>query len=85
MVARKMTFSVSDELAQLFVRRVPSRERSRFVEEALRARLREEEADLVRACLEANQVADLLTIEEEFGALPDTMIEPWDGPTPTRG
>ena len=52
---RKMTFSVPEPLAVQFLRKVASRERSRFVSEALAARLEERDAALIRACEIANQ------------------------------
>ena len=77
MVARKMTFSLTDELARTFVNRVPSRERSRFVEEALKARLLDEEADLIRACHAANSDPVAATEEAEWDKVQDDIEEPW--------
>ena len=77
MAIRKMTFSVPEPLAQRFVRIVASRDRSRFVTEALAARLEERDAALIRACDIANQDTDLAEIEKEFDGLCDQMAEPW--------
>ncbi|MCX6590921.1 MAG: hypothetical protein NTZ56_05295 [Acidobacteria bacterium] len=77
MAVRKMTFSVSEAVAVQFLACVPSRERSRFVSEALVARLSERDADLIRACDVANQELDVLEIEQEFDRLPDAAAEPW--------
>ena len=41
MAVRKMTFSVPEQLAMQFLRSVASRDRSRFVSEAMAARLEE--------------------------------------------
>jgi hypothetical protein len=77
MAIRKMTFSVPEPLASQFLRRVASRDRSRFVSEALAARLRERDLELVRACETANQDLDVAEIEKDFDAIHDEMAEPW--------
>src|SRR5438874_3834001 len=66
MAMRKMTFSVPEPLAAQLLRRVASRDRSRFVSEALAARLEERDLALIRACEVANQDADVAEIEKEF-------------------
>ena len=53
------------------MKRVPARDRSRYVAEALAARLREREERLIRACAIANGNADVLAIERDWDALPD--------------
>jgi len=78
MAARKMTFSVPEPLAGQFLRRIPSRDRSRFVSKALAARLAERDPDLIRACDLANQDPDVIEIEKEFDRIPDEMTEPWN-------
>ncbi len=60
-----------------FRRRVASRERSRFVSEALAARLEQYDAALIRACEIANQDQDVAAIERELDGLCDEMAEPW--------
>jgi hypothetical protein len=77
MATRKMTFSVPEPLAIEFLRRVASRDRSRFVTEALGARLAERDAVLIRACEIANQDRELAEIERELDGLCDEMTEPW--------
>jgi len=77
MAMRKMTFSVPEPLALQLLRRVPSRDRSRFVSEALAARLEERDAALIRACEVANEDADIADLEKEFDEIGDTMAEPW--------
>ena len=74
---RKMTFSVPEPLAAQFLRRVASRDRSRFVSEALAARLQERDVALIRACEIANQDLDVLGIEKELDGISDEMAEPW--------
>jgi hypothetical protein len=73
-----MTFSVPEPLAVQFLRRVGSRDRSRFVAAALAARLKERDLDLIRACEIANQDADATEIEKDFDGIEDAMSEPWN-------
>ena len=77
MAMRKMTFSVPEPLAVQLLRRVASRDRSRFVSEALAARLEECDVALIRACEIANQDLDVAEIEREFDGIGDEMAEPW--------
>jgi hypothetical protein len=77
MAMRKMTFSVPEQLAVQFLARVAARDRSRFVSEALAARLQERDAALIRACEIANQDVDVAEIENELDGLSDEMPEPW--------
>jgi len=77
MAIRKMTFSLPESLAVQFLSRVASRDRSRFVSEALAARLRERDLELVRACETANQDLDVAEIEKDFDAIRDETAEPW--------
>jgi hypothetical protein len=77
MAVRKMTFSVQEPLASQFLRRVPSRDRSRFVSEALAARLHDRDLQLIRACEAANQDPEVAQIEREFDGIRDEMAEPW--------
>jgi hypothetical protein len=83
MAAIKMTFSVPDELAKKFVKRVPARERSRFLAMALDKSLKQEDNALVRACLAANENPDVLAIEKEWDAISDRIAEPWTS-VPTK-
>ena len=75
-----MTFSVPEPLAAQFLHRVASRDRSRFVSEALAARLQERDAALIRACEIANQDLDVAEIERDFDRLGDEISEPWSDP-----
>jgi hypothetical protein len=77
MAMRKMTFSVPEPLALQLLQRVGSRDRSRFVSEALAARLEERDLALIRACEIANQDLDVAELEKEFEAITDEMVEPW--------
>lgn len=77
MAMRKMTFSVPEQLAVQFLHRVASRDRSRFVSEALAARLQERDAALIRACEIANQNMEVAEIEREFDGLRDEMADSW--------
>ena len=77
MATKKMTFSVPEPLAAQFLHRVASRDRSRFVSEALAARLEERDAALIRACEIANQDLDVAELEKDFDEIGDAMAEPW--------
>ena len=77
MAVRKMTFSLPEPLAAQFLSKVASRDRSRFVSEALAARLRERDVELARACESANQDLDVAEMEKDFDAIRDEMAEPW--------
>ena len=68
---------MQEPLAAKFLRRVPSRDRSRFVSEALAARLEECDLQLIRACETANQDLEVTQIENEFDGIRDEMAEPW--------
>lgn len=72
-----MTFSVPEPLASQFLRRVASRDRSRFVSEALAAQLEKRDLQLIRACEAANQNLDVAAIEKDFDEIRDEMAEPW--------
>jgi len=76
-----MTFSLPEDLASSFTRRVPARDRSRYVADALADRLAEREKRLIQACEIANQDPQVREIELEFDrltdAIGDAMPEPW--------
>ena len=82
MAARKMTFSVPEELAALLVKRVPARERSRFLTQVLEKSLREIDESLIRACLTANHAPDVKAIEQEWDEIRDPIEEPWNDTLP---
>jgi metal-responsive CopG/Arc/MetJ family transcriptional regulator len=77
MAARKMTFSLPSDLANQLVKRVPARERSRFLAQALEKSLQEEDEALIRACLMANVDPDIKAIEQEWDEIRDVIEEPW--------
>lgn len=77
MAVRKMTFSVQEPIAARLLRRVPSRDRSRFVSDALAAKLNECDLQLIRACEAANQDLDVAQIERELDGINDQIAEPW--------
>ena len=81
MAARKMTFSIPDEIAQEFLRHVPARDRSRYVAEALARTLKTQDEELARACDVANQDPDVLMLEREFDAISGDIVEPWNDPS----
>ena len=72
-----MTFSLPSELAQLFVRRVAARDRSRYLAQVLERSLREEESELIRSCMLANDDPDARLIEREWDRMRDPIEEPW--------
>ncbi len=78
MATRKVTFSLPEELLATFARRVPPRQRSRFVATALAAKLRERDRLLARAADIANRSADVRSVEREMDRLKDEIPEPWD-------
>ncbi len=78
MPSRKMTFTLPDELANSFTRRVPARDRSRYVADAIADKLAERERRLIQACEIANQDSDVREIERDFDRLSDAMPEPWE-------
>jgi hypothetical protein len=77
MAHRKVTFSLPEEILQQLVRRVAARDRSRYVAEAIAAKLRERERRLIRSCEAANADPEVLVIEGEWAAQPDDIAEPW--------
>jgi hypothetical protein len=78
MAVRKLTVSIPAELAEELRRRVPARDRSKYVTRALQESFRRSEDALVRACRLANEDPDARAIEEEFDTLKDQIVEPWD-------
>jgi metal-responsive CopG/Arc/MetJ family transcriptional regulator len=84
MASRKMTFSLPEELASSFTRRVPARDRSRYVADALADKLSEREKRLIQACEIANRDSQVREIELEIDALTDAMSEPWEDASAAR-
>ncbi len=82
MATRKMTFSLPKELATQLIRRVPARDRFRYVAEALALKLKERDRILARACDVANRSRQVRNVEREVEALPEEIAEPWDESTP---
>jgi hypothetical protein len=78
MASRKMTFSLPDSVASTFIRRVPARDRSRYVSEALAEKLAEREKRLIAACEIVNNDPAIREIEEEFDKLDDEITERWE-------
>ena len=74
-----MTFTLPEELAVRFARKVPPRQRSRYLAEALAEKLAERDRQLVRACEIANHDPEVRAIENEFDSLPGEIAEPWSG------
>ena len=76
-----MTFTIPDSLAGQFLKRVPPRDRSRYVALAISAKLQEHDERLIRACETANSDPDVVAIEQAWEALADEtdrVAEPWN-------
>lgn len=84
MGTRKMTFTLPEDLASRFVRRVPVRERSKYLAEALTERLSTRDRLLAEACRAANEDPEVQSIEKEFDAINDEAAEPWAGTSARR-
>jgi metal-responsive CopG/Arc/MetJ family transcriptional regulator len=82
MASQRMTFSLPKDLVAKFVRRVPARQRSRYVAQALAAKLSDRDQQLVRACEVANRDRKVRAIVKELDALQDEIAEPWGDATP---
>lgn len=62
MASKKMTFVLPEPLAAQLIKRVPSRERSRYIAEALAVKLAAREQDPIRACEIANGDSEVAVI-----------------------
>ncbi len=80
-----MTFTLPEDLAVQFVRRVPARNRSRYLAEALAQKLAERDRQLIRACEIANQDPEVQAIEKEFDSFSDEIAESWTETSTRRG
>lgn len=79
-----MTFTLPEELARQFVRRVPARERSRYLADALNEKLLVRERQLVEACRKANEDPEVRAIEEELDGITDQDSGAWSNSTTRR-
>jgi hypothetical protein len=80
MASKKLTFTLPEDLAVEFLRRIPPSSRSRYVATAIAAKFREREEQLIRACEVANSSSDVVNIETSFDSLADEVDrvqEPW--------
>lgn len=84
MASRKMTFTLAEDLASRFVRRVAPRERSRYVAEAIAEKLAQREKQLMEACDAANSDTEVAAVVQDWQELPDEMTEPWNDDAPAR-
>lgn len=78
MASQKVTFSLPKDLVARFAKRVPARERSRYVAEALATKLKEREQLLAHACEVANRSRAIRAVEQDWDVLTDEILEPWD-------
>jgi hypothetical protein len=76
MATRKMTFSIPVDLASQLLKRVPARDRSRFLAKALEKSWREEEQALVRSCRLANEDPEVAAIEQQWDQIGAQIEEP---------
>lgn len=81
MATQKVTFSLPKSLVTQLTRRVRPRERSRYVAEALAWKLNERDRLLARACDIANRSRPVRSVERDWNALDDGILEPWDDPS----
>jgi hypothetical protein len=79
-----MTFTLPEDLALQFVRRIPARERSRYLADALSEKLTARDRLLIEACRTANSDPEVRAIEKEFDAIADEASEPWTRSAPRR-
>jgi len=84
MATRKMTFTLPEDLAEQFVRRVPARERSKYLANALNEKLSARARHLVEACRIANNDPEVRAIEKEFDAITEDAAGPWRVSAPRR-
>jgi hypothetical protein len=84
MATRKMTFTLPEDLAKQFVRRVPARERSKYLATALNEKLSARDRQLVESCQIANKDTEVRAIEKEFDAITEEAAEPWSASAPRR-
>ncbi len=73
-----MTFTLPDDLAEQFVKKVAARHRSHYLAEALAQKLQERDRRLIRSCEVANRNPDVQAIEKEFDGLSEEIREPWN-------
>ena len=78
MASHKVTFNLPADLVKRFARRVPARHRSRYVADALEAKLRERDQSLARACEALNGSRAIRALEHDWDVLTDDIDEPWD-------
>src|ERR1035437_7740259 len=80
MATRKMTFTLPEDLAARFLKRVPARNRSGYMAEALAQKLAERDRRLVQSCEIANRDPEVGAIEKEFDSFSHEIPEPWSEP-----
>ncbi len=80
-----MTFTLPEDLASKFVKKVRARDRSRYLAEALAHKLAERDRRLIQACEIANLDPEVRTIEKEFDGISEKISEPWTNSATRRG
>jgi len=80
-----MTFTLPDDLADQFVKKVAAKNRSHYLAEVLAQKLQERDRQLIRACEVANRDPEVQAIEKEFDAISEECREPWSDAKARRG
>src|SRR5438270_272812 len=83
MATRKMTFTLPEDLAEQFVRRVPARERSKYLANALNEKLSARDRHLVEACRSQTTIRRFEPLKKS--STPSPRKPPNRGPLPRRG
>jgi hypothetical protein len=78
MANRKMTFSFPEELADRFVRVVPSSRRSRYIADLIEEKMHQRDRILIEACEAVNADPELNRLTEDWQSAIDPIEEPWD-------
>ena len=74
----RQTFTLPEDIFHRFATVIPEGQRSAIVASLLEKETKRREDGLARACQAANKRADLLKVEDDFQALEDTILEPFD-------
>ena len=85
MANRKITFTLPENLVGQLIKRVPARQRSRYVAQAVSEKLAGHDRRLLQACLIANQDPEVHAIEKDFDSISGEIAEPWSESKARRG
>ena len=73
MAAIEITLSLPEPVARTLVKRVPARERSKFLARAIEGSLRCQESALAQACIAANRDPKSKALENDWDHVPDEV------------